>query len=120
MHREVIVAAVCALVIFDGGRAAEAPLCRNTSYINRQFVPTADVAKDIYTAVGRGIYRDFLKRYPIVVAEDEGDHWSVSQTDDRPPPKPGPNEVVVIRGGGQFHMDIDKCSGAVSNAVFNR
>ena len=95
-------------------------LCRDTEYINSQFAPTAKTAKEIYIAVGRGLYRNFLKRYPIVIVEDAGDHWSVSQTGNKPLPKAGPNEVIVMAGGGQLYMDIDKCSGAVSNAAFNR
>ena len=120
MRRAVTCAVACALVVFGGAHAADVPLCRGTDYINAQFVPTADIAKAIYKAIGRGLSPNFLKRYPIVVVEDGGDHWSVSQTDNRPPPKAGPNEVIVTAGGGELHMDIDKCSGAVSNAAFNR
>jgi hypothetical protein len=100
--------------------AADPPLCRDTNFINRQFVPTAEIAQAIYRAIGHGLARDFLKRYPIVVADDKGDHWSMSQTNSEPPPKVGVGTVVVSAGGGQLSMDIDKCSGAVTNASFNR
>jgi hypothetical protein len=96
------------------------PLCRNTNFINSQFVPTADVAKAIYKAVGLGLTPHLLDEYPIIEATDAGDHWSMWQRNDKPPPKAGPNEVIVTAGGGQLYMDIDKCSGAISHARGNR
>jgi hypothetical protein len=52
-----------------------------------------------------------------VVVEDKGDHWEVSQVNNRPPPKLGPNEVLVSTGGGELNMDINKCTGAISHAA---
>ena len=120
MRKAVVALSVVFMISGGAGRAAEPVLCRNTDFINAQFVPTADVAKKIYIAVGQGLYPNLLKEYPIVGAEDEGDHWALWQSNDDPMPKAGPNEVIVRAGGGQLFMNIDKCSGAVSNAHFNR
>ena len=108
------------LTVGSGVRAAEPVLCHNTNFINTQLVPTAAVAKDIYVAILRHLRPDLLKQYPIAVANDEGDHWSLGQTNNDPPPIPGPDEVIVSAGGGQLLLDIDKCTGAISGAGFNR
>ena len=120
MRESIVALSIVFLLTGGAGRAAEPVLCRNTDFINARFVPTADIAKKIYIAVGEGINANFLKKYPIVGAEDEGDHWSLWQSNDDPMPKAGPNEVIVSAGGGQLLMNIDKCSGAVSDAHFNR
>ncbi|HJW39802.1 MAG TPA: hypothetical protein VJ476_01090 [Rhizomicrobium sp.] len=114
--------ATLALVVPASGVAgvAQPPLCRHTNFINAQFVPTADIAKKIYKAVGEGLDPNLLKEYPIIEATDAGDHWSMWQMNNKPPPKAGPNEVIVTAGGRQLHMDINKCSGAISNAADNR
>lgn len=91
--------------------------CPNDGYISARLVPTARVAKEIYRAVARAISPGILKRFPIVTAEDEGDHWAMSQTDNAPPPKPSPNAAIVTAGGGQLNMDINKCTGAISHAA---
>jgi len=73
-----------------------------------------------------------LRRYPVIVVEDSGDHWHVSQTTRERAPQPGDytevctnGECVVTTlytaaGGGQISMDIDKCSGAISNFSINK
>ena len=83
-------------------------------------VPTKATAKAIYLAVGRGQQIPMFKDYPIVMVEDKGDHWSVWQERGKPPPTPKANEVIVSAGGGQLSMDIDKCTGAISNVGMNR
>jgi len=111
----------CVLAMtFGAAQAAEPPLCRNTEYINQQFAPTAAIARAIYKAVGRGLSRNFLKRYPILLVTDAGDHWNVSQADGRPAVVMRGKTLYVTMGGGQLSMDIDKCIGAVSNASFAR
>ncbi|MGH6877166.1 MAG: hypothetical protein ACREHV_07265, partial [Rhizomicrobium sp.] len=76
----------------------------------------------IYKAVAQAVIPGILEKFPIVVVEDDGDHWSVGQTrhedQEAHPTKPG--MVWVTTGGGQFHLDIDKCSGTISNAALAR
>lgn len=115
--------AVAIAASFAGpSRAADAGsvACRNSGYISSQLVPNAHVAESIYRAVARNLYPRVFQKYPIVVVTDEGDHWSIYQTNDAPPPKAPPGTVIVTAGGGQLDMDIDKCTGAISHAVFNR
>jgi len=93
---------------------------KQPGFIGGPFVPTARAARLIYLAVADEIAPGLLKQYPIVIAQDRGDHWDVSQTRHEPPYRPRPGEVVVSAGGGQLYMQIDKCSGAISGAAFNR
>jgi hypothetical protein len=86
----------------------------------RRLVSSAHVAESIYRAVARNLDPRIFEKYPIVVVADEGDHWEVGQTNNVPSPKPRPNTVVVTAGGGQLYMNIDKCTGAISDAAFNR
>ena len=119
-----VAAFVAALMALVGPGLAAAvpdePRCSNDGYISDKLVPTARIAKEIYRAVARGMSPNVFKRYPIVTVSDEGDHWSVSQKNNDPPPKTPPGTIVVTMGGGQLYMDIDKCSGAISHAAFNR
>jgi hypothetical protein len=101
--------------------AAKSPACtKPDGFIGGPFVPNEVVAKEIYRAVASSISPKILPRYPIIVTSDEGDHWSVSQRGREPMPKPRPGEVIVQAGGGQLYMNIDKCTGAISGAAFNR
>ena len=84
------------------------------------WVKDAETAKAIYLAVGRAQNYPYFHKYPDIVVEDAGDHWLVSQTDKRPPPTPEPGTVIVSAGGGQLRMNIDKCTGAISEAWLNR
>jgi hypothetical protein len=79
------------------------------------------VAKQIYLSVGKARIPRMAKKFPVVTVRDAGDHWVVSQGSGKPDVvevKPG--EVLVTSGGGQLHMNIDKCTGAISGAAFNR
>src|SRR5690242_19620229 len=96
---------------------AQEPPCPNDGYIASQMVPNKKVAEAIYKTVGRNLVPSNFKKFPIVVVEDGGDHWEVSQTNNDPPPKPGPNEVLVSTGGGELNMNINKCTGAISHAA---
>jgi hypothetical protein len=91
--------------------------CPNDGYIASQMVPDKKVAAAIYKVVGQTLVPHNFKEFPIVVVEDKGDHWEVSQVNNRPPPKLGPNEVLVSTGGGELNMDINKCTGAISHAA---
>jgi prophage regulatory protein len=47
-----------------------------------------------------------------------GDHWVVSQESGKPPLKAKSGKILLIEGGGQLYMSIDKCTGAgVSDAI---
>jgi hypothetical protein len=94
--------------------------CPNGRYIPDRMVPNKQVAEAIYRAVGQNLVPANFNEYPIVVVEDAGDHWSVSQTSGKPVPKPIPGTVVVSAGGGQLNMDIDKCTAAISHAALNK
>ncbi|MBI3677366.1 MAG: hypothetical protein HY243_12205 [Proteobacteria bacterium] len=83
-------------------------------------MPNKQVAEAIYRAIGHAFAPEKFEEYPLVIVEDEGDHWSVGQVSGQPPPHPSPGTVIVSAGGGQLVMDINKCTGAISNAGFNR
>jgi hypothetical protein len=85
------------------------------------WVPNEVVAKQIYLSVGKARFPRMAKKFPVVTVRDGGDHWVVSQGSGKPAVvevKPG--EVVVTSGGGQLSMNIDKCTGTILGAVFNR
>jgi hypothetical protein len=98
--------------------ASNQPSCSNGG--KSPWVSTKDAAKAIYLAVGQAQGIPRFKDYPIILVEDGGDHWSVWQESGKPPPKLKAGQVIVQAGGGQLSMDIDKCTGAISNAVRNR
>jgi hypothetical protein len=112
-----ILATAILLTMSGIASAATEPPCPNGGYIPDMMVPSKHVAEEIYCAVGRALVPQNFKRYPNVEIEDEGDHWSVSQTDGLPLPKAPPGAVTVSAGGGQLNMDIDKCTGAISHAA---
>ena len=93
---------------------------KQPGFIGGPFVPTARAARRIYLAVVQEIAPDKLKQYPNVTVEDAGDHWYVSQTRHHRPVRLPSNTVSVDAGGGQLYMQIDKCSGAISGAAYNR
>ena len=93
------------------------------------FVPTPEVAKKIYIAIATVIAPWDMKKYPIAVVTDDGDHWSVSQTR-RYPKRKSPavvriggktvETVEASAGGGMLDMRIDKCFGAIIYAALDR
>ncbi|MGN6149842.1 MAG: hypothetical protein ACTHPD_14990 [Rhizomicrobium sp.] len=99
---------------------AQEPPCPNDGYIASQMVPNKEVAGAIYRTVGRNLVPSNFKKFPIVVVEDRGDYWEVSQKNNDPRPKARSNEVVVTTGGGQLYMNINKCTGAISHAALAR
>jgi hypothetical protein len=119
MPQRIAVAITFVLIALSSGSAyaadsASQPQCPEP------WVPSKEVAKAIYLAVGRAQNTPWFKNYPVVVVEDAGDHWSVSQASGKPLPKLKPGEVIVSAGGGQLSMDIDKCTGAISHDAMNR
>jgi hypothetical protein len=84
---------------------------KTAGFINGPFVPTESVAREIYKVMLPSLAPLNVEKYPSIIVKDEGDHWWVSQEASRP--EPG-------YGGGQLYMNIDKCTGAISRAAFNR
>lgn len=94
-------------------RAAEPFACAvEPGFLSGPFVATDAAAKRIYQAIAAEVAPGSLDRFPLILATDLGDHWLVTQSE---PFSPQP-----ALGGGQLHMQIDKCTGAVSGAAFSR
>jgi hypothetical protein len=100
--------------------AVKTTCSKQPGFIGGPFVPTVRAARRIYLAVAHEIAPEKLKEYPLVTVEDAGDHWYVSQTRHHPHVRLPPNTISVDFGGGQLYMQIDKCSGAISGAAYNR
>ena len=95
--------------------------CRQQpGFIGGPFVPTVRAARRIYLVVIHEIAPKKLKEFPLVTVEDAGDHGYVSQTRHPLHVRLPPDTLSVDAGGGQRYMQIDKCSGAISGAAFNR
>ena len=112
-----------ALNSVEAGAAESSPThgChKEDGFIGGPFVSTSRAAREIYVAIAKDIAPKKLKEYPIVTVMDGGDHWELSQTRHYQKTDPPPGTVIVSAGGGQLYMHIDKCTGAVSNAAFNR
>ena len=91
-------------------------------FIDRVFVPNAAIATAVYRAIRPGIDSGPNKAFPEIEVTDEGDHWEVMENRE-PTPAGAPTvdgSVMVERGGGQFYLRIDKCTGAISRAAYNR
>lgn len=128
-------AVVAAMTAWAGAWAQKADSGRPAACEKRDgempgpFVPTQEVAKKIYIAIATAIAPWNMKKYPIAVVTDDGDHWSVSQTR-RYPKRRSPavvrmegktvETVEVSAGGGMLDMRIDKCSGAITYAALDR
>jgi len=80
------------------------------------WVQDKNVAKAIYLAVGRARHMPQFDKYPVVVVEDGGNHWTVSQTNGQSGVITSGRTISVTLGGGQLRMNIDKCNGAISEA----
>ena len=100
----------------------KAPPCPGRGIGSQYLVPNATAAKAIYRAVAGAVVPRNLEKFPIIIAEDKGDHWEMGQANNTPPPNPDPGAeaVIVSAGGGNLYMDIDKCTGAISGAALNR
>jgi hypothetical protein len=82
-------------------------------------VPDAETARAIFLAVETARHPAANRSaYPQVKVEDRGDHWEVFRW--RPPRTNRRGELIVEAGGGQLEMDIDKCSGAVSQVALGK
>lgn len=109
------------LVCNDSALAAPPKACQKVDgYVAGPFVPDERTAAGIYDAVAQVAAPGNRVRFPRTVADDEGDHWIVSQVSDAPHPPAKTGEVHVQIGRGQFVMSIDKCTGEISQASFAR
>jgi len=95
----------------------KSPECRRDGRSQPPFIHNEAVARAIYRAV---VWPKMLQRYPVILVDDEGDHWHVSQTNNASDPIPKKGEMIVTAGGGQVDLDIDKCTGAISNFTMNK
>ncbi len=92
--------------------------CPHTAgFIDRAFVPNPEIAVAIYKAVRLGIGNGPNERFPEIEVTDEGDYWQVMENRTPVPPR---DPMTKEFGGGQLYMRIDKCTGAISNAAYNR
>ena len=78
----------------------------------RPLVSSAETAKAVFLAVEA----DFFpaadpEQYPEVVAEDEGEWWSVFRY--RPPERLPDGSLIVTFGGGQLSLKIAKCDARI-------
>lgn len=97
--------------------AAAANCPHSGGYIDGPFVPTAATARRIYLAVLDAVAPDLRsQRHLRVVVEDEGDHWSVYSS---APVETESGHLVMLQGGG-LGLEINKCSGAISNVAWQR
>ena len=105
--------AVVLLIAMQADSRAETTVScpKAAGFIGGPFVPTEDVAREIYKIMVDTIAPGSTEEFPLIIIRDEGDHWFASQ--DRPLP-------TDDYGGGQLYMRIDKCTGAISRAAFNR
>lgn len=114
-RRLLLLLALGVLLSPTAGRAATRP--HIDGYIDGPFVPTEGAARRIYLAARDAIAPGQRSMNLQVKINDEGDHWSVyairrvRQQD---------HGLVVVQGGGGLGLQINKCSGAVSNAAFAR
>ena len=84
----------------------------------KPLVPDAQTAQSIFLAVETRFHPAAdRKNFPVVEAEDEGDHWSVFRWK---PPTQTSGGLVVTEGGGQLEMQIAKCDGAISQVYFSK
>jgi hypothetical protein len=72
----------------------------------------------VYLAI-RDAIAPALRRQPKarVLVDDKGDHWAAYSS---VPVKTENGHLVVVMGGGGLGLDIDKCTGAVSHAAYQR
>ena len=90
-----------------------APVCQHRDgMIDGPVVPTAEVARGIFTAVAKQS-EQVAGRYVLTIV-DAGAAWGAYQV------LPAPTDGSVIFGGGGLTMRIDKCTGAISEMHYMR
>jgi hypothetical protein len=82
-------------------------------------VPDASMARSIALAVIAAHQKpDVSQKYVLEVEPDGTKSWIVSQ--DIPPVAQKNGDLLVTAGGGGISMHIDRCSGAISKAYYQR
>lgn len=85
----------------------------------RPLVSTAETAKAVFLAVEADFFPAAdAEQYPEVIAEDEGEWWSVFRY--RPPEAQPDGSLMVTRGGAQLSLRIAKCDARVTEVWFTR
>ena len=84
---------------------------KTKGFIGGPFVPTEDMAREIYRVMANRFASFNMEEYPVIAIEDKGDHWWATQRAVKP---------AGGYGGGQLYMNIDKRTGAISRAAYNR
>jgi hypothetical protein len=86
-----------------------APACSGTlEFAGNPAVPTKEAAREIYIRTD-GTWT--VDKYPIIHVEDLGNRWRVTQSSSDP-------EALQQLDGGGASLDINKCTGAISNKVY--
>ena len=96
------------------GASGPPPVCHyQDGLIDGPVVPTAEVARGIFSAVAKPLQSDKdASRYVLTIV-DAGTAWGIYQV--LPTPTDG-----SIHGGGGLQMRIDKCTGAISEMHYSR
>jgi|GEM_PF-3325031 len=120
-----LMAATLVVVVLSAPFAARADTgnrnaCQGEGIGREPLVQSEATAKEIFLAIARARAPFNMKRYPLVVANDAGDHWEVTQAGKTPSTTYAAGTVTTTFGGGQLSMHIDKCSGAISKAYFSK
>ena len=87
-------------------------------YLQGPFIPNDAAARRVFLAYRASIEPHHSRDHRTkVIVEDEGQHWSVYESI---PVRATNIKVIVVMGGGGLGMTLDKCSGAVLSASFQR
>ncbi len=101
------------IVTLTPAASGPAPVCRHQDgMIDGPVVPTAEVARGIFTAVARASQSEQAAGQYVLTIVDTGAAWGVYQA--------LPTDNINTRGGGGLTMRIDKCTGAISEMHYSR
>ncbi len=115
-----------AFLISASGAVAEPIYCPKVAgLIAGPYVPTATTARRIFLAIRDAVAAPIHKtKYDLIHIEDSGKTWTVYET--RKADEPvyeihGKTETFkVTGGGGGLGLEIDKCTGIITNAAYQR
>lgn len=85
----------------------------------RALVSTAETAKAVFLAVETDFFPQADRvGFPDVVAEDEGEWWTVFRH--RQPEQRPDGSAMITLGGGQLSIRIAKCDATITEVWFSR